>query len=394
MARTAYGRLVAWLATQWRDVAAAEDALSTAFEKALRLWAVQGVPESPEAWLLTVARRELLQVARHDRMRSDPRVTALLDDEFAPEAAPEIPDSRLRLMLVCAHPAIDAGIRAPLMLQTVLGLQADEIASAMLVAPSALAQRLVRAKQKIRDSGIRFEDPEPRDLPERLRAVLEAIYGAYGLAWDALAAEHRVEGLRSEARFLSDLVLTLQPDSAEAIGLAALIRFCDGRRAAQFDKSGRFVPLDEQDTGLWDRSALIEADRLLLKAARLRQPGPLQIEAALQSAHCQRAFTGVVPWESICRLYEALRRIAPSIGAEVAFSAALSKAGRLDEGLAILEGVPDAAVRQYQPWWVTRAELLLGSGRTLEAREAAQTAIGLTVQPTLREHLRRRFLAD
>ena len=390
VARAAYGRLVAWLATQWRDVAAAEDALATSFEKALRHWPDEGIPEAPEAWLLTVARRELLQVARHERLRQDPRVTALLDDEFAPEAAPEIPDARLRLLFVCAHPAIDPAIHAPLMLQTVLGLQADEIAAAMLVAPATLAQRLVRAKQKIRDSGIRFEEPEPEDLPERLQSVLEAIYGAYGLAWDALAGEHRIEGLRGEARFLAELVLALQPDSAEALGLVALIHFCDARREAQF-REDRFVPLEEQDIVLWDRPALIEADRLLFRAARLSRPGPFQLEAALQSAHCQRAFTGAVPWEGICRLYEILVQRHPSTGARVAHAAALGKLGRAEEGLALLDAIPAAVSKLYQPWWVARAELLRSLDRGEEAAQAARSAIGLTIQPLLRKHLEHRY---
>ncbi len=390
VARGVYGRLVAWLACQWRDVAAAEDALATAFEKALRLWPIDGVPDAPEAWLLTVARRELLQAHRHDKVRDDPRVVALLDDEFAPEVQTEIPDNRLRLMFVCAHPAIDATIRAPMMLQTVLGLQAEEIAAAMLLAPKTLAQRLVRAKQKIRDNGVRFEEPELSEMPDRMAAVLEAIYGAYGMAWDTGAGEHRVSGLRQETLYLAELAWSLQPDSAEAAGLLALMRFCEARRPAQLDAAGQFVPLAQQEVQRWDRNTLISADRLLMVAARLRRPGPFQLEAAIQSAHCQRAFTGVTPWVAICQLYKQLVDHFPSIGATVAYAVALGESDQLVLALEILEGIEPERSRLYQPWWVARGELLYRAEQREKATEAMETAIGMTMQPVLRTYLRRR----
>jgi RNA polymerase sigma-70 factor (ECF subfamily) len=218
--RAAYGRLLAWLAWQWRDIASAEDALADALLSALNTWPRDGVPASPQAWLMTAAKYNLLKAARHRRMRDDPAVTLLLpsDAEEVPDSH-ELPDDRLRLMFVCAHPAIDPGMRTALMLQTVLGLDAARIASGFLVAPETMSKRLVRTKAKIKATGIRFEEPERRELPSRVDAVLEAIYGAYTLDWnhDAAAADSGVaeaESLGNEAHYLASLVASLLPGHA------------------------------------------------------------------------------------------------------------------------------------------------------------------------------------
>lgn len=392
-ARESYGRLLSWLAWQWRDVQAAEDALADAFVAALSHWPERGIPDAPEAWLMAVAKRNLLQVARHRKLASDPAVTMLLAEELAeaPEL-PSLPDHRLKLLFVCAHPALDASVHTALMLQTVLGLDAKQIAPAFLVAPSTLAQRLVRAKRKIHDAGLRFEVPEGPELAARLQAVLEAIYAAFGLGWDAAVLfDAEASELTEEALYLARLVVALQANSAEARGLLALLMFCAARRAARFDAGGGFVPLHEQDEARWDRAMIVDANQMLWSASALRQPGPFQLEAAIQSAHCQRAFTGVVPWTGIATLYEHLVRIAPTIGALVSQAVAIGEAAAPADGLARLEQLDPATVRDYQPYWVALAHLQARDGRIAESRLAASHAIGLSPQAAIRRHLRDRY---
>jgi RNA polymerase sigma-70 factor, ECF subfamily len=389
-ARESFGRLVSYLAWQWRDIAAAQDALGDALVKALEVWPREGVPDSPDAWLLTVAKRQLLQMARHDKLRFDPAVTTLLAIDEAEEHIFTIPDARLKLLFVCAHPAIDEKVRIPLMLQTVLGLEVADMAHALLLSPTALAQRLVRAKQKIRSTGLRFEEPEARELPERLHHVLESIYGAFGLSVDAMdGAEARVIDLKDEALYLCSIVSQLLPDSAEAKGLLALMTFSNARRAAQVDAQGRFVPLARQDIQLWDKNAIVQADQLLWVAAQLRTPGPFQLEAAVQSAHCQRLFTGQIPWPGISSLYQQINMFYPTEGACVAGAVALAEAGDVAAGLKQLDSMNRDTVKSFQPWWVARGHLLSMQGTTAasEADAAYQTAIGLTTQQKIRDYL-------
>jgi RNA polymerase sigma-70 factor (ECF subfamily) len=387
-ARSSYGRLLAYLAAQWRDVARAEDALGDALVAALETWPHTGVPERPEAWLLTAARRRLVDEARHARVGSAAEADLSLMLEEAGAAPAAFPDVRLALLFVCAHPAIDPTARTPLMLQTVLGLDAARIASSFLVAPAAMGQRLVRVKAKIREAGIAFEVPEASALPSRLEAVLEAIYAAYGTGWDGVAgADPRRRGLAEEAVWLGRLVTELVPTEPEAHGLLALMLHCEARRAARRDGDGAYVPLGEQDVSRWSRRDIEEAERALATAARLNAPGRFQLEGAIQSAHAARARTGVTDWEAIALLYEGLLAWAPTTGARVAHAAALAEARDADTALAALDEIAADAVAAYQPYWALRGHLLTRVGRVGEARAAYDRAIGLSEDPAVRAFL-------
>ena len=394
-ARDSYGRLVAYLAARSRDVAAAEDALADAFERALESWPRSGVPDKPEAWLLTAARRRLIDGARHTRVKAEavPTLLALVDEaqDLARDLASTgdlFPDERLELLFVCAHPAIDAGVRTPLMLQTVLGLDAARIASAFLVQPSAMGQRLSRAKAKIRDAHVAFELPAAHDLPPRLNAVLEAIYAAYGSGWDDVAgADPRRRGLAAEALDLGRLLSRLMPAQPEVLGLLALMLHCEARRDARRTSAGAYVPLSRQDPGRWSTPMIEEAEQCLSVAAERAQLGRFQLEAAIQSAHAQRARTGHTDWEAIAVIYEALVRLAPTIGALVGRAAAVAEARGAEAGWALLEAVPPDAIRSYQPYWAVAAHLLQRLGRSSDAEAAYGRAIGLCEDPAMREFL-------
>lgn len=387
-ARASYGRLLSVLAARSRDIAASEDALSEAFVAALRTWPDSGVPDNPDAWLVTAARNNLKNMVRHQGVVDASAVDlALLQDDTAPDS-PGVPDDRLKLLFVCAHPAIDEGVRTPLMLQTVLGLDAAQIGAAFLVAPAAMGQRLVRAKAKIKDARLRFELPTAQDMPERLQDVLNAIYAAYGASWDAVAgADTGSRDLAEEALFLSRLLVALLPAEPEARGLLALMLYCESRRAARRGADGSFVPLKRQDAGLWSRDMIVEAESELTVASRAGVFGRYQCEAAIQSVHAQRPVTGRTNHDALATLYGLLATHCPSAGVLVGQAAAMVEAGEHAQAQAVLRRLVPAEVSGYQPYWVTLAAALAAAGDRPSAEQALQTAIGLTEDAAIRRFL-------
>jgi RNA polymerase sigma-70 factor (ECF subfamily) len=388
IATEGYARLLAIIASRTQDISAAEDALSDAFHAALKRWPVEGVPDVPEAWLITAAKRRLTDHWRHLDVRSKSEQSLQLAIELTASggASDGLPEKRLNLLFVCAHPAIDPAMRAPLMLQTVLGLDAGQIASAFLVAPSAMSQRLVRAKNKIKEARIPFRIPEVSEMPARLESVLEAIYAAYSTSWQTrFDVSDTSRGLNEESLSLAQVVATLMPNEAEAAGLWALLLYCEARQLARRDQAGNYVPLDQQDVRLWDQPRLEQAEEILLRASRLNRPGRFQLEAAIQSAHADRKLRNRPNWPDLILLYRSLLEIAPSIGSQVAYAATLHQAGLHEEASDHLSQLPKERVNLYQPYWATLAHILSAQGLKTEAASAFRRAAGLSLdEPTRR----------
>jgi predicted RNA polymerase sigma factor len=395
VARESYGRLVAYLSSHTRDVASAEDALSNALVAALTTWPQDGVPQNPEAWLLTSARHSFIDLVRHRRVAeaSEPALLLLREESQEPNMtlSTEFPDERLKLLFVCAHPAIDPAMHTPLMLQTVLGLDAVRIAHAFLVSPTTMGQRLVRAKTKIRDGGIQFEVPQARELPQRLDAVLEAIYAAFGIGWDDMVGvDQRGRDLAEESIWLARVLLKLMPSQAEVRGLLALMLHCEARRPARRGPDGRYVALSDQDPQQWSFPLIEEAERHLAEASRQGCNGRFQLEAAIQSVHAERARTGRTEWVAIMLFYEQLLRISPTLGTRTGYAAAVAEAKGAEAGLAALDGIDLETVSAYQPYWAVRAHLLQRLGKTSEALDAFDRSIGLTEDAAVRQFLLQR----
>ena len=395
-ARESYGRLIAVLVARTRDVAGAEDALAEAFASALATWPDQGIPDNPDAWLLTVARRRQSDAFRRNSTSKAgaPHLQMMreeLDDlAMMPEA---IPDRRLALMFACAHPEIDPALRSPLILQTILGLTAADIGAAFLVPASTMGQRLVRAKSRIGELGLAFDIPDAADLPDRLDAVLEAIYAAYAKGWTDLVGETGGQ-LAEEAIWLCRLVVSLLPASPEAKGMLALMLYSHARRAARRSPTGAYMPLDEQDTALWDLAAIDEAETLLRAASGAGPTGRCQIEAAIQSAHIVRRLTGTDNWPVIVQLYDILHAMTGSPVVLLNRAAALAEVLGPAAALASLAPLADdKRMADYQPYWAVRGRLLAETGNRAEAHEALTLAMGLSTDPAIRDWLEARRAA-
>lgn len=393
IAQQSYGKLLAYLAGRYRgDIQAAEDALADAFARALQVWPAKGEPLNPEAWLLRVAGNQLIDGIRKQKRYQYVSVLQELEHASVGSSSIEnsavlteleqIPDERLQMMFACAHPAIDPLVRTPLLLQAVLGLSAQRIASAFLVSPQTMSQRLVRGKIKIRDAGISFELPE--NLSERVQFVLDAIYGAFSIGWNG--TEPASQSLVEDAISLARIVMARLPSHAEAAGLLALMLYCDARREARRTTENAYVPLDRQDPSHWDTTLVKEAEWLLSNASQLGQPGRYQLEAAIQSAHMQRRGNDGPTWKMIVALYSALETLVPTIGGRIGKAAAMAQAGDAAKALLELDSLEPALVAEHQPYWAVRADVLrrLGDAGYLEAYDRA---IGLSDDNAVRQYL-------
>lgn len=393
--RESYGRLVAYLSSRCRDVQLVEDALSEALLAALKDWPVSGLPDLPEAWLLTVARRRLVDVRRkasRDELAWKGMADAIRTAQQIEDAG-TFPDERLKLLFVCAHPAIDEHVRAPLMLSTLFGLTAEQIAASFLISPTTMGQRLVRAKQRISGLNLPFDVPEGERLGERLGSVLDAVYVAFCVAWEELgAATESVRSLGEEALQLAELIARMMPEEAEAHGLWALLLYLKSRENARRDADGRYVALSDQDVSCWSIELIRQAEEQLRVALKHKKLGRFQWEASIQSLHAARLWTERIDWESLCRIYDELAKVHGSAGVYVGRAAARGEAFGLEAGLNSLEELDHEEMYVYQPYWATRGHLLEHSGRLEEARDCFERAMEMTPSAAVREWLRNKAL--
>ena len=393
VARTSYGRLVAYFASRTGDLAGAEDALADAFEAAVRTWPVQGVPDRPVSWMITAAKRSM--IGRHRRedtaLRSAPTL-ALLADERAETADTAVPDKRLELRFACAHPAIDPTIHAPLMLQAVFGLDVARMSGVFLVEPATLGQRLVRAKRKIAEARIPFALPQPADLAPRTAAVLDAIFAAYATGWEDPAGDDPGRtGLTHEALRLADVLTELRAHAPEVFGLAALLHHLEARADARRDDSGGFVPLALQDPWRWSPMHLAAGEQLLNRALAAGEPGPYALMAAISSLHNRRVVETSINWPAIASLYDRLLPLRPAAGVAVARAAAHLEAGAADVAAAGLAAIDHSLVELHQPYWTVLAEVADRQGNADLRAAARAKALRLTADAAVRAHLTARW---